>query len=183
MDLSWVLPSLAVGARLTPAWLGHLARDLGVRRVVDLRSEARDDEALLRRYGVELLHLPTDDLCPIPREALWSGVTWVRRQLARSERVLVHCEHGIGRSVLLACCVLVSRGRSPCEALELVKRARWKASPSPEQLECLLTWSDDWCRATGERRAATTWDDLARIAYRHLRVGADDGEADGEAGA
>lgn len=170
MDLSWVLPSLAVGARLTPAWLGHLARDLGVRRVVDLRAEAKDEEALMRRYGVELLYLPTDDLCPIQRESIWTGVTWVRRQLARGERVLIHCEHGIGRSVLLACCVLVSRGRSPREAMELVKRVRWKASPSPEQLECLLTWTDDWCRATGERRPPTTWDDLARIAYRHLQV-------------
>ncbi len=176
MDLSWVLPSLAVGARLTSAWLGHLARDLGVRRVVDLRAEAKDDEGLLRRYGVELLYLPTDDLCPIQREAIWTGVTWVRRQLARGERVLIHCEHGIGRSVLLACCVLVSRGRSPREAMELVKRVRWKASPSPEQLECLLAWTEDWCRATGERRPATTWDDLARIAYRHLQVGQQHGD-------
>lgn len=174
MDLSWVLPSLAVGARLTPAWLGHLARDLGVRRVVDLRAESKDDVGLLRRYGIELLHLPTDDLSPITRESLWTGVTWVRRQLARGERVLVHCEQGSARSVLLACCVLVSRGRSACEALELVKRARWKASPSPEQLEGLLTWTDDWCRATGERRAAATWDDLARVAYRHLKVDAQD---------
>lgn len=172
MDLSWVLPSLAVGARLTPAWLGHLARDLGVRRVVDLRAAVKDDSALMRRYGIELLNLPTEDLCAIKREALWSGVTWVRRQLARGERVLVHCEHGVGRSVLLACCVLVSRGRSAGEALELVKRVRWKASPSPEQLEALLAWSDDWCRATGERRARVTWDDLARIAYRHLHAGA-----------
>jgi hypothetical protein len=170
VDLTWVLPSLAVGARLRPSWLGHLARDLGVRRVVDLRAEAQDDEGLLRRYGIELLHLPATDLRAIPRDALWTGVTWVRRQLARGERVLLHCEHGIGRSVLLACCVLVSRGRSPAEALELVKRARWKASPSPEQLEALLVWSDEWCRVTGERRPHVTWDDLARIAYRHLKV-------------
>jgi hypothetical protein len=170
MDLSWVLPSLGVGARLTPTWLGHLARDLGVRRVVDLRAESRDDDGVLRRYGIELLHLPTDDQRAMSRQALWTGVTWVRRQLARGERVLVHCERGTGRSVLLCCCVLVSRGRSPVEALELVKRARWKASPSPEQLEGLLTWSQEWQQATGERRPQCTWDDLARIAYRHLHV-------------
>lgn len=174
MDLNWVLPSLAVGARLTPTWLGHLARDLGVRRVVDLRLESRDDEGLLRRYGVELLHLPTDELRPLSRQALWTGVTWVRRQLARGERALIHCEQGVDRSVLLCCCVLVSRGRSPAEALDLVKRARWRAAPSPEQLECLLAWTEEWCQATGERRAPCAWDDLARIAYRHVQVKAKD---------
>ena len=59
LDLSWVLPNLAVGGRLPVEAAEHLSRKLGIRRVVDLRVEDRDDEQLLEEHGIELLHLPT----------------------------------------------------------------------------------------------------------------------------
>jgi hypothetical protein len=165
-DLTWVTPELAVGGRVEPGAVALLARDHGIRRVVDLRGECRPDPEHFRAQSVEFLHLPTPDHHPPGPDLIRGGVEWVRDGLARGERVLVHCEHGIGRSILLTCCVLVSRGDSPLAALECVKRVREKASPSPAQLHALLDWAAAWTGA----RPAESWHDLARLAYRHLNL-------------
>jgi len=140
MDLSWVTPHLALGGSFGMEEAVELAREQGIERVVDLRSERCDDEEVLRSHRVVLLKLPTDDGCAVSQEMLDEGVAWVDAQLAAGRRVFVHCEHGIGRSALLAVCVLVFRGHDPLEALGLLKQARRKASPSPQQLEAFRTW-------------------------------------------
>jgi protein-tyrosine phosphatase len=77
--------------------------------------------------------------------------------------VLIHCQHGIGRSALLALCVLVDCGHEPLAALELAKSRRAKVSPSPAQYEAWATW------LRGREIAPPSFDAFAAIAYRHLR--------------
>jgi protein-tyrosine phosphatase len=134
-----------------------------------VRSEECDDEHELAACGLELLHLPTDDLQAVSQEALWRGVLWIREGLRCGERALVHCEHGIGRSALVACCALVSLGDSPLAALRRAKSVRWKVSPSPEQIHAYLRWSSDWHARARSACPPTSWDELADIAYAHLR--------------
>ena len=93
-DISWVLPQLALGGRLCTAAATHMVRRFGVRRIVDLRLEDKDDEVFLRGCGVELLRLPTQDTCAASAKMLDEGVHWVNQQLAAGEAVYVHCEHG-----------------------------------------------------------------------------------------
>jgi predicted protein tyrosine phosphatase len=173
IDLHFVAPGLAVGARFPMEAAARLARDHGISRVVDVRVEDCDDEAVLRLHGIRLLHLPTDDTRAISQERLRHGVAFASEGLDRGERVLIHCQYGIGRSALLAVCVLAARGEAPLAALERVKQARPIVSPSPEQLAALVAFSA-WVR---EARAAAwdvpTLDDLGRIAWRHLRHGDD----------
>ncbi len=164
--LDWPLPDLGVGGRIPPDAVEDLGRALGVRRVVDLRAEDHDDPEVFLVHGIEVLHLPTPDLQPVTCGLLWTGVRWVREGLTAGSRVLVHCEHGIGRSVLLTCCVLVSLGHGPSAALGLIKKVRERASPSPEQLHALLDWSAEWHREANTTCPAVTWDELAEIAYR-----------------
>jgi hypothetical protein len=170
-NFHWPLPDLAVGGRVLLEVAEALARRWGVRRVVDLRAEEQDDVELFRGHGVEVLHLPTPDMRPVEPALLWRGVRWVREGLGRGERVLVHCEYGIGRSVLLTACVLVSLGDAPCAALARIKGARAVACPAPDQLHALLDWAADWHRQANTPCPAATWDDLARIAYRDLQGG------------
>ena len=161
MDLSWVTPQLAVGGRFEMDEAEQLLRSHDIRRVVDLRSECCDDEEVLRTHGVTLLSLPTEDCCAVSQHMLDEGVRWVREQLARGHRVYIHCEHGIGRSVLLCLCVLVTLGFEPVEALAHVKRARRKASPSPEQLEAFRAW----IARRAKRFVVPSLDALSRIAW------------------
>jgi protein-tyrosine phosphatase len=51
--------------------------------------------------------------------------------------VLIHCEHGVGRSVLLTCAVLVYNGMHALDALQLVQQKRWQASPNHRQVKRL----------------------------------------------
>ena len=44
--------------------------------------------------------------------------------LATGQCVVVHCRGGLGRSGTIAACCLVARGRSPAEAIGMVRRAR-----------------------------------------------------------
>jgi protein-tyrosine phosphatase len=131
--------------------------------VVDVRSEAQHDAALLRAHGLELLRLPTPDHHAISHDMLQTGVRWVRERLERGGRVYIHCQHGIGRSVLLAWCVLVALGRAPRDALTQIKAARVCASPSPAQIHALLDFAGAYTSKL------PSWDELAQIAYAHLR--------------
>jgi hypothetical protein len=43
--------------------------------------------------------------------------------------VLVYCHEGRHRSVAMACCILIAKGHSADEAMQLVKEKREKADP------------------------------------------------------
>jgi predicted protein tyrosine phosphatase len=169
LNLDWVTPMLAVGGSFPIEAAEHLALRLGIRHVVDLRVEACDDEHLLREHGITLLHLPTEDMRAVSRPMLCDGVHWVTKHLERGHKVYIHCEYGVGRSATLALCVMVAQGASPLEALAQAKRARWQVSPSPEQLEALLGWAEEWRARHGLSWALPTFQELADIAYSHLR--------------
>jgi protein-tyrosine phosphatase len=163
IDLDWLTPDLAIGGAFTSDAAEALAREHRIGGVVDLRAEACDEVRALARHGLELLHLPTADHCAVAPDMLRAGVAFTARHLAVRGRVLIHCQHGIGRSALLALCVLVDRGHEPLAALELAKTRRARVSPSPAQYEA---WAA-WLRARDI--APPSFDAFAAIAYRHLR--------------
>ena len=167
-NLTWIIPRLAVGGSFPTERAEHLARDLGIRAVVDLRVEACDDERVLERHGLAFLYLPTEDHGAVTPAMPRDGVAFENRHLDQDERVLVHCEHGIGRSATLALCVLVSRGMTPLDALELAKSRRSLVSPSPAQYEAWAQWLADWKAARQVDWDIPHFDAFKAIAYRHL---------------
>ncbi len=165
-NLSWITDTLAVGGSFPSERAEDLARDHAIRAIVDLRGETRDDEAVLHRHGMTLLHLPTADLRASTPAQIDDGVAFARAHLARGERVLIHCEHGIGRSATLALCVLVEGGMEPLEALGLAKDRRALISPSPVQYECWVAWM----RGRSVVPRIPSFEAFKAIAYRHLSV-------------
>lgn len=163
LDVTWVDADFAVGAAFDPFHVADL-RASAIRRVVDLRAEARDDSAILGANRIELLHLPTPDQAPIAPLALDVGVAWVCEALARAERVLIHCQHGVGRSAMLATCVMVARGLDLPAALRRLKQVRCRVSPSLAQLAAVVKWVERRARCRSEP-AHVCWDELAAIVY------------------
>lgn len=161
-NLNWITPDLAVGGCFEPWEAERVASELGVRAVIDLRAEAQPDTEALARHGLVLLHLPTQDHCAVDQAALDQGAAFARGFLGRRERVLIHCREGVGRSALLALCVLVDGGMAPLEALTLAKDRRWQVSPSPAQYEAWATWL--------RRRniEPPDFEAFKAVAYRHL---------------
>jgi hypothetical protein len=167
LNINWITNQLALGGSFPPARIRELS-GLGLSRVVDCRGEGCDDEAALRDEGLALLHLPAPDMLPLSEEQLERGAAWVNEQLEQGHRVLIHCEHGIGRSALLLCCVLVTRGEEPLAALARAKRARGCVSPSPYQLQAYLAFCQSWQAKLGAQWALPTLRQLMAVAYAHL---------------
>lgn len=139
VDLSWITPQLAVGSRFSPEAVPQLVA-MGIRAVVDTRSEDRDDAELLARHGIAFRHAPIPDYGASSCEALLDVTNWLLDRLANGERVLVHCRHGIGRSVVVGCAVLMRQGESAIGAYRVVKDGRPLAAPNGFQFEALLAF-------------------------------------------
>lgn len=168
IDLHFVTPELAVGASFPMKAVARLAREHGIGRVVDVRVEDRDDERVLRVHGIGLLHLPTQDCCAISPGHLGDGVAFALEGMARGERVFIHCQYGIGRSALLALCVLVARGDAPLEAMARLKDARPAVSPGPEQLAAFVEYCREFRAEKGASWQLPAVERLGAIAWRHL---------------
>jgi protein-tyrosine phosphatase len=136
LNMSWITNHLAVGGRIHPEDIRALA-EVGITHVVDTRSEYRDDPQLLAKEHIELLHLPTADTHPLTIEQMFEGARWVQERMEQGGRVLIHCEHGVGRSVQLACAVLVYDGMHLQDAMSLLQQKRWQASPNYRQVRRL----------------------------------------------
>lgn len=161
-DISWLAERLAVGGCFPMHAAAALASAHGIGAVVDLREEDCDDEEVLAAAGIVFLHLPATDLHAAPIDMLDRGVAFVRGQMARGTNVLVHCQHGIGRSALLALCVMVDSGLEPLAALEQAKAGRVQVSPSEAQYRGWAEWLQR------HNHPVPDYHSFGCIAYRHL---------------
>jgi hypothetical protein len=170
LDFDWLVDGLALGGAgaVQAGAAERLARDHAITHVVDVRAESRDNRQELARAGIRLLWLPTADQRAVTQLMIVSGVEWITRAFDQGGRVLVHCQHGMGRSALLALCVLVQHGIEPMTALTLIKDAREIVWPSQEQLTAFVTFAGTIHRARGASWSIPSLDDLSRIAYRQL---------------
>ncbi|MDB5828080.1 MAG: Dual specificity protein phosphatase [Variovorax sp.] len=165
-NFHWITDLLAVGGRFAPARAAELASAHGVAAVVDLREEEVDDESILQCHGIALLHLPTRDMCGVDAEHLDRGVRFTQGHLELKNRVLIHCEHGIGRSATLALCVMVHGGMAPLDALKLMKDRRAVVSPSQEQFASWCGWLTRHAADHCVDWDVPSFDAFQKIAYR-----------------
>ena len=161
-DFHWLTDHIAVGGCFPIEQAPALAERHRIAAVVDLRGESCDDEAALRAAGIDFLHLPTPDMRPASVDMLEEGVRFVADHVERGRKVLIHCQHGIGRSALLALCVMVDQGFAPLDAIAQAKDRRELISPSPSQFGGWRAWLD----ARGHD--APSMHEFGCIAYRHL---------------
>jgi protein-tyrosine phosphatase len=96
-----------------------------------LRAEAREVQA----QGLEFSSLPIPDLqVPKSEAKLAETLERISGSLSSGKNVVVHCRQGIGRSGLIAICLLVKEGMSQGAAVEMVSNARGIPVPeTPEQ--------------------------------------------------
>ena len=84
-----------------------------------------NETAELRNHGIDFLSLPIRDRgVPESESEVDAIVQQLDHVLAAGRNVLVHCRQGIGRSGLLAACLLISRGQDAASALAKISTAR-----------------------------------------------------------
>jgi protein-tyrosine phosphatase len=108
---------------------------------LDLRDESRESN----EQDLEFISFPIPDR-QVPRsEAKLAAILdKISDALSAGKNVVVHCRQGVGRSGLVAACLLVKNGMSPGAAVEKVSAARGVAIPETiEQRE----WIDHYAAA------------------------------------
>ena len=143
LNLSRISDQLVVGGSV-PTWAYPRLKALGVTAVIDLREEAKDDEAALAKLGIELLYLPATDRYAASQDQLRQGVEWAVERIERGGQVYAHCKHGVGRGPLMGLAILVARGETSSSALRLLRSKRWQAAPNDRQLAALLEFETAW---------------------------------------
>jgi protein tyrosine/serine phosphatase len=114
--------------------LDRLARKIekhGIRTIIDLRrghDEVRAEREALAALGVEHVHLPS---AQIPSaEVVESFLQYIGRE--ENHPVLIHCEHGEGRSAMLAAIYRIEfEGWSPDRARRAARFLPFRGSFSP----------------------------------------------------
>ena len=122
-------------------WLGDDISDwkrADVNTVVSLLT--RDEEENLdvvaeaaetKVRGMKFLSLPIPDRqVPQSRTALSKVLEEIHRELENGNNVVVHCRQGIGRTGLVAACLLLTKSGDVASALHLLSEAR--GIPVPE---------------------------------------------------
>lgn len=104
----------------------------GVQSVLSLLTPDEEQELGLggeaseaRKIGLEFRSYPIEDRgVPRSEAELGSVLDTVNLTLRAGRNLLVHCRQGIGRTGLVAACLLVKNGMSPGSAVEAVSVAR-----------------------------------------------------------
>jgi protein-tyrosine phosphatase len=95
-----------------------------------------------RSEGINFVAVPVcDRQVPDSESEIQAVVRQLDEDLSGGRNVLIHCRQGIGRSGLLAACLLINRGRSPEAALQDISEVR--GAPVPETSE-QRRWIDQY---------------------------------------
>ncbi len=135
-------------------WLEEEVRSLRSNGVDVLLSLLTEDEAgelnlgeearCCAAGGIEFVSFPIPDRdFPASAAAALGLVQRLMSHLVEGKGVAVHCRQGVGRSGLVAACVLAALGERPDAAFERIARARGRSVPdTPEQRQWVLRFTD-----------------------------------------
>jgi len=128
----------------------------GLSAIVSLLMEEEVDELDLgderqscERFGLRFFQFPIIDVSiPASREATFDLVNGLERLLSKGHSVGIHCREGVGRSGMIAACLLIMSGLAPEEALETVSNARGVIVPqTDEQREWVIGFAKEFAPA------------------------------------
>ena len=144
----WIDEFVALGGRPTRRTLRQLANE-GVRGVVNFCAEYRGDATTLAALGIEQLHLPTTDYCPLADEDVRRSIQFIRGWSSRGGRVFLHCKAGQGRSAAAALCYLMETDRlTATQGVARLRRVRPHVMRRIEQLDVVRRFEKE-LRAAG----------------------------------
>lgn len=115
----------------------------------DVHFQLEREGEICKAHAVQFFSYPIADRgVPQSPDATAALVQELERELESGKSVGIHCRQSIGRSALIAACVMIAAGKDPDEAFEVISAAR--GLPVPETNE-----QREWVRAYGRHGALT----------------------------
>jgi protein-tyrosine phosphatase len=116
-------------------------KEIGINAVLSLltrEEEAdlglRNESQIVKAHGMEFLTLPiADRQVPISESEMAAVLDHLNVRLSSGKNVVMHCRQGVGRSGLLAACLLISKGMDPNAAVKKVSAARGVSIPETRE--------------------------------------------------
>lgn len=129
MDISEITDSLLVGAQPRAEDSPEIAAR-NVRLIISMMGGARPPRSFCEA-PLSCLWLPSYDtfLTPIGSKKLIQGVEAARRVISEGGRVLVYCQKGRHRSIVMAAAILIASGYTADEAISLLRARRQVSDP------------------------------------------------------
>lgn len=94
----------------------------------------QSEPAVCRENQLEYLSYPIlDRQVPSSSSNTVELVRRIRESLSQNKGVAIHCRMGVGRSALVAACVLVSQGFQAQKAFDLIRQARGIVVPDTDE--------------------------------------------------
>jgi protein-tyrosine phosphatase len=96
----------------------------------ELDMDLRDEASAVRAQGMSFTSFPIPDRrIPKTESELAEVLERITADLSAGKNILIHCRQGIGRSGVVAACLLVKKGMSPGAAIDSVSEARGVSVP------------------------------------------------------
>jgi hypothetical protein len=101
------------------------------------------ERALCEEFSLDFLWFPIrDKTAPTSRDAISALARQLANAISTGKSVAIHCRAGIGRSALLAACVLIHLNIDGAVALDMIAEARGAEVPETEaQRQWVLSFS------------------------------------------
>jgi protein-tyrosine phosphatase len=135
-------------------------KDEGLNAVVSLLTGEEQREFELSRerevsekQGLQFFSFPINDLgVPSSLDETLRVLSQAERLLASGRNVGIHCRQSIGRSGMMAACLLVMAGSSAQSAMESVSNSRGLTVPeTPEQIEWVSEFEREFAPSVFQR--------------------------------
>ena len=113
---------------------------LGVKCVIDMRSENSFDKSLFESIGINYFNIPVDNYYAPELDQIDNAIEYINSNISVDNKILIHCKEGVGRSSLIIIAYLVTTGLDLFESIKLVQSNRWGANLNNIQFQKLKKW-------------------------------------------
>lgn len=114
---------------------------VGVTLLVCLEEERVVPEPMLRRYGINGLFFPIDDMGAPTLDEAASFCRTIDRRILDGDVVAYHCRAGLGRTGTMLAAQLILGGRDALETLEHIRLTQPRWVQSPTQIDFLVAFA------------------------------------------
>jgi len=113
---------------------------LGVKCVIDMRSESIFDHVLFESIGINYFNIPVDNYFAPELDQIDNAIEFINSNISVDNNILIHCKEGVGRSSLIIIAYLITTGLDLFESMKIVQSNRWGANLNNIQFQKLKKW-------------------------------------------